>query len=88
MISPCAFIIRMSMPLTAMQGILECALNRSIKVKSMNLQCPNDREGILIHHCNLEKDRIKYTGALLERVGGVIEIETLQAHVSNLTKFQ
>jgi len=76
------------MPLAAMQGILECALNRSIKVKSMNLQFLNDREGILILHCNLEKDRVKYTGALLEKIGGVIEVETLQAHVSNLTKLQ
>ncbi len=88
MMSPCVFIVRMSMPLPAMQGIIDTLLNRCIRVKSMDLQSPGDREGILMLHCNMEKDRIKYTGSLLEKIKGVIEVECLQAHVSNLIKLQ
>jgi hypothetical protein len=88
MMSPCAFIIRMSMPLLTMRGIFDLLLNRCIKVKSINLQCFNDLDGVLILHCNMEKDRIRYTGGLLEKVKGVIEVEILQAHVSNLIKLQ
>jgi hypothetical protein len=88
MMSPCVFIVRMSMPLQSMQEIVEFSLNRGVKVKSMNLQCLSDREGTLILHCNMEKDRIKYTGGLLEKIKGVIEVEILQAHVSNLIKLQ
>ncbi len=88
MMSPCAFIIRMSMPLLTMRGIIDLLLNRGVKVKSMNLQGLNDIDGVLILHCNMEKDRIKYTGNLLEKVKGVIEVEVLQAHVSNLIKLQ
>ena len=88
MMSPCVFIVRMSMPLPALQGIVDVLLNRSIKVKSMNLQCLGDREGVLMLHCNMEKDRIRYTGGLLEKIKGVIEVEILQAHISNLIKLQ
>ena len=88
MMSPCAFIIRMSMPLLTIRGIVDFLLNRSIKVKSMNLQCLSDIEGVLILHCNMEKDRIKYIGNLLEKIKGVIEVEVLQAHISNLIKLQ
>ena len=88
MMSPCAFIIRMSTPLLTMRGIVDFLLNRGIKVKSMNLQCLNDLDGVLIIHCNMEKDRIKHAGNLLEKIKGVIEVEILQAHVSNLIKLQ
>jgi hypothetical protein len=84
--SPCAFIIRISMPLLTQRGIVDFLLNRSVKVKSMNLHCAGDLEGILLIHCVIEKDRIKHTGNLLGKIKGVIEVEILQAHVSNLIK--
>ena len=88
MMSPCAFIVRMSRPLQTMAEIFDCLLNRDVKVKSMNLQCLNDLEGILILHCSMEKDRIRYTGHLLEKIRSVIEVEILQAQSSNLKKLQ
>jgi hypothetical protein len=88
MMSPCAFIVRMSRPLLTVREIVDCLLNRGIKVKSMNLQCLNDLDGVLILHCSMEKDRIRYTGNLLEKTHGVIEVEILQAYTSNLIKLQ
>lgn len=46
----------------------------------------NDLEGILLIHCSIEKDKIRHTGNLLEKIKGVIGIEILQAHVSNQIK--
>ncbi len=86
--SPCAFIIRISMPLLTQRGVVDFLLSRSIRVQSMNLHCTNDLEGIILLHCKIEKDRIKHTGSLLERVGGVVDVEILQAHTSNLIKDQ
>jgi hypothetical protein len=86
MMSPCAFIIRISNPLLTLKGIVDFLLNRSVKVWSMNLHCTSDLEGILLVHCSIEKDKIRYTGGLLEKLEGVIEVESLQAHVSNLIK--
>jgi hypothetical protein len=45
-----------------------------------------DLEGIVMIHSAIEKDRVKHTGNLLEKIKGVIEVEILQAHVSNLIK--
>ena len=86
MISPCAFIIRVSMPLLTQRGIVDFLLSRSIRVQSMNLHCTSELEGIILLHCTMEKDRIKHTGNLLEKISCVVDVEILQAHASNLIK--
>jgi hypothetical protein len=84
--SPSAFIIRITTPLLTLRGIVDFLLNRGIKLKSMNLLCVNDQEGILIIHCSMEKDKIRYTANLLEKMMGVMEVECLEGKVSNLIK--
>jgi hypothetical protein len=76
--SPCVFIIKISMPLLTLKGIVDFLLNRSIKMKSVNLHCVNDLEGILIIHCIMEKDKLRHTGSLLEKLKGVTEVEILK----------
>jgi hypothetical protein len=68
----------MSMPLLTLRGIVDFLLNRSIKVRSINLHCMNDLEGILLIHCSIEKDKIRHTGNLLEKIKGVKEVEILK----------
>jgi len=86
--SPCAFILKISMPLQTLKGIVDFLLNRGVKLKSVNLHCMNDLEGILIIHCIMEKDKVRYTGQLLEKLKGITDVEILQARVSNLIKEQ
>jgi hypothetical protein len=86
MTSPCAFVIRISMPLLTLREIIDFLLNRSVSLKSMNLHCISDMEGILLIHCGMENDKIRHTGQLLEKMKGVMGVDVLQARVSNLIK--
>ena len=52
----------------------------------MHLQCLTDRQGILIIHCLLEKDKNRHVQHLMEKLKGVIEVELLENKTTNLVK--
>ena len=83
---PCAFIIRTQCPLQTQGEIVRLLLERQIRVSNMHLQCLNDRDGILIIHCLLEKDRSRYVLHLLEKIKGVNEVELLENKTTNMVK--
>ena len=83
---PCAFIIRTHNPLQTQGEVVRFLLDRQISVSNMHLQCLSDRQGILIIHCLLEKDRSRYVLHLLEKLKGVIEVELLENKTTNLVR--
>jgi hypothetical protein len=83
---PCAFVMRLNSPLHTQVEILKFFIDRAISVSSMNLQSIHDREGILILHCVIERDRIRRTVRLLEKIKGIIEMELLESKGTNMVK--
>ena len=83
---PCAYIIRTHNPLQTQGEVVKFLLERQIFVSNMHLQCLTDRQGILIIHCLLEKDKGRYVLHLLEKLKGVIEVELLENKTTNLVK--
>jgi len=83
---PCAFVIRLNSPLHTQGEILKFFINRAISVSMMNLQCIHDREGVLILYCLIERDRIRRTVRLLEKIKGIIEMELLESRGTNMVK--
>jgi len=83
---PCAFIVRTHSPLRTQGAIVHFLLERLISVSYMHLQCLNDREGMLIIHCLLEKDRSRHVLHLMEKLKGVNQVELLENKTSNLVK--
>ncbi len=82
----CAFVIRTQNPLLTQGEVVKFLIERMISVSNMHLQCLSDRQGILIIHCLLEKDRSRYVLHLLEKLKGVIEVELLENKTTNLVK--
>jgi|ERR1700722_5785474 hypothetical protein len=83
---PCAFIIRISRPLHTLGEIGKFLINRSISVSTMHLQFIREQEAILIIHCMIERDRIRRTAVLLEKIKGIIGLELLESKATNLMK--
>jgi len=83
---PCAFLIKLGAPLETNKEILAFLTSRNISVNTMHLQCLNEKEGILIIHCLLEKDRIRYTIQKLEKIKGIHELEILESKGTHLLK--
>jgi hypothetical protein len=80
---PCAFIVKTHNPLQTLGEIVKILLERQISVSNMYLECFSDRQGILIIHCQLEKDRSRYVLHLLEKIKGIIEVELLENKTTN-----
>jgi hypothetical protein len=59
---------------------------RQIFVNNMHLKSLTDRQGILIIHCLLEKDKGVYVMHLLGKLKVVIEAELLEIKTTNLDK--
>jgi hypothetical protein len=76
---PCALVIRIQHPLKVQGDITKFLIARSIAVNSMHLHCINEREGTLVIHCMIEKDRIRYTVTQLEKIKGIIEMDVLES---------
>src|SRR5580693_2197631 len=83
---PCAFIIGTQNPLLTQGEVVKFLMERMISVSNMHLQCLSDRQGILIIHCLLEKDRSRYVLHLLGKLKGVIEVELLENKTTNLVR--
>jgi hypothetical protein len=83
---PCAFIVRINRPLHTQGDIGKFLINRSISVSTMHLQFTREQEGILIIHCMIERDRIRRTATLMEKIKGVIGLELLESKSTNLMK--
>ena len=52
----------------------------------MHLQFIREQEAILIIHCMIERDRIRRTAVLLEKIKGIIGLELLESKATNLMK--
>ena len=83
---PCAFIIRINRPLHTLGEIGKFFTDRSISVSTMHLQFIREQDGILIIHCMIERDRIRHTAALLEKINGITGFELLESKSINLMK--
>ena len=82
----CAFVIRINNPIRTLGEIGKFLINRSISVSTMYLQFIGEQEGVLIIHCMIERDRIRHTAALLEKIKRIIELKLLESKAINLTK--
>jgi acetolactate synthase small subunit len=83
---PCAFVIRMEMPLVTLQRIIELLYDRKIKMETMQVHSLDTGDAILIMHCQVERDRIKHTQQCLEKMKGVLQLELLESKGSNVVK--
>ncbi len=52
----------------------------------MHLQLIREQEGVLIIHCMIERDRIRRTATLMEKIKGIIGLELLESKSTNLMK--
>jgi len=83
---PCAFLIKMYLPLLTMVQILGFLRDRNIQVNTMHLQCFNEKEGILIIHCLIERDRVRHTKNQMKKIKGIGDLDILESRESNLIK--
>ncbi len=83
---PCAYIIRTHNPLQALGELVKLLQDRLMNVTNMHLQSLTDRQGIIIIHCLLEKDKCRYVLHIIEKLDGVIEVELLENKTTNLVR--
>jgi hypothetical protein len=76
---PCAFVIRMDLPLRTMLAIVECLGERNIVVESLHWQVISGGEAILMMHVRIERDRIRHLQRSLEKINGVLSLELLES---------
>ncbi len=81
---PCAFIIRINRPLHTQGEIGNFLINRSISVSTMHLHFIREQEAILIIHCMIERDRIRRTATLMEKIKGIIGLELLESKSTSI----
>jgi hypothetical protein len=76
---PCAFVIRMDMPLRTVKAIVECLTDRNVIVESLHWQVIGNGEAILMMHTRIERDRIRHLQRSLEKINGVLSLELLES---------
>lgn len=80
--------LRIELPLSTMQRIMEFFADRKIYAESMQMQMVEGGEARLWIYCLVEKDRVHHTRAALEKMRGVIELQLLETRESNLVKHE
>jgi acetolactate synthase regulatory subunit len=82
----CAFVLRIEMPLQTLERIIQLLTLRKIHVEIMQMNSVTGGEAILILHCQVEKDRIRHTQCLLEKLEGIATVELLESKITNVVK--
>ena len=75
----CAFIVRIDMPVETLQLILRLLSHRKIEIESLQMHAEGGGEAILILHCQVERDRVKYSQQILQKTQGVMGVEVLES---------
>jgi hypothetical protein len=63
-------------------------IDRGIRLETMQQYLVNKDEALLILHCTIEKDRVKYIQTRMERLKGIIELELLESKASQMVKLE
>jgi hypothetical protein len=74
------------MPLNITKDILEFLIHRKILLETMQMQAVGSGEAILILHCLVEKDRLKYIQLSLEKMNGILSVDLLESRTSDMGK--
>jgi len=69
----------MERPLETLQQVIQLLSDRKIQVESLQMHAAGGGEAILILHCQVERDRIKHSQHILERMQGVMGVELLES---------
>jgi hypothetical protein len=75
---PCAFVATIEFPLTTLSSIITLFDSRKIHMDTLQLHTLHSGEAILTIHCQVEKDRIKHTQALLQKLPGIVDLQLLE----------
>ncbi|HMH32389.1 MAG TPA: hypothetical protein VK543_05125 [Puia sp.] len=71
------------MPIETLQLILRLLSHRKIVIESLQMHAEGGGEATLILHCQVERDRIKYSQQILRKTQGVIGVEVLESKGSH-----
>jgi hypothetical protein len=81
---PCAFGIRIDMPLQTGKAVFELLVARNILLDSFHMQVIGGGEAILSLHGWIERDRIRHVQRSLEKINGVLSLELLEGKGSRI----
>ena len=75
---PCAFVLHIQDPAETLKDLAAFLQERKIVVSNLQLHRYRDGDGLVIIHCQLEKDRIWRTVQLMEQIDGISKIEKME----------
>jgi len=79
-------VLKIDMPLPTLQRILAFLTGRKILVENIQMNATSSGEAILILHCQVEKDRIRHTQNLLEKMEGIEKVELLESKMTHTSR--
>ena len=74
----CAFIFHIQDRSATLLRVVEFFHERKISIDTMHVHGNEGKQGMLIIHCQLEKDRVVRTMQLLGEIEGVTELEKME----------
>ena len=76
----CGYILQVKHPLKALLNISKLLATRELDIMFLQMQTYDNSGdiGVMILHCRLEKDRIKFVASLLKKVPGVEKVEWME----------
>ena len=75
---PCAFVLHIEDPTETLKKLAMFFQDRKISVNNLQLHRYRDCDGLVIVHCQLEKDRIWRTVQLMEQIPGIVKLEKME----------
>jgi hypothetical protein len=82
------FVFQLETTIYSSTRILMLFLERSIEIDEFHYHTTGIKQGRLVIHCQLEKDRIGRTASLLDKLPGVIHLDWMESkrHGSTILK--
>ena len=76
----CGYILQVKRPLYTLVKISEMLTFRELEILFLQMQRydSSDGTGVVILHCRLEKDKIKFIAGLLKKIPGVEKVEWME----------
>lgn len=85
---PCAFVIKIEIPLQTLQRIMQFLLERKIMVENMQMHTLGGGDALLTVHGQIEKDKVRHAQQMLEKIEGVLAVEILECKMTNLMRLK
>ncbi len=79
----CAFVLEVAAPLKTLCRIAELLGSRGVNADSLQLYPLPDDHAVIIFHCRIEKDRIRFIAMHLEKMKGVKKVSWMDEKTRN-----